>query len=135
MTEEDLKRLAAREDAARDEALGDAWRSVMDGSGGVAGLYDYVERDEAEWVSRVAEAMAVPRAMRERQGAFLGLDGLPPGMATDLIGMGSWRLRNAVDSVIGLLVGRLEGALRELLEDDLALYPPAKWKVGVWPFL
>lgn len=28
------------------------------------------------------------------------------------------------------MVGRLEGALRELLEDDLTLYPPAKWKVS-----
>ena len=51
-------------------------------------------RDEQEWIERVAAALEVPRAMRERQGAFLGLDGLPPGMATDLIGMGTWRLRS-----------------------------------------
>lgn len=35
-----------------------------------------------------------------------------------------------VSSVVGFMVGRLEGALRELLEDDLTLYPPAKWKVS-----
>ncbi|KAI8463970.1 MAG: ferredoxin-dependent bilin reductase-domain-containing protein [Monoraphidium minutum] len=73
--------------------------------------------------------------MRERQGALLGLDGLPPGMATDLIGMGNWRLRNHVNRVIGLMVGRLEGAMRELLDDDLTLYPPEKWKAKGWDFL
>jgi len=34
-----------------------------------------------------------------------------------------------VNRVIGFMVGRLEGAFRELMEDDLTLYPPKKWKV------
>jgi len=45
-------------------------------------------------MERVAAALEVPRPMRERQGALLGLDGLPAGMATDMVGMGTWRLRS-----------------------------------------
>jgi hypothetical protein len=51
----------------------------------------------------------------------------------------SWRLPlpaappppDHVCSIIGFMVSRLEGSFRELLEDDLTMYPPAKWKV--WP--
>jgi hypothetical protein len=53
-----------------------------------------LHRDEEQWLGQVASVLDVPRSMRERQGAMLGLDGLPPGMATDLIGMGNWRLRS-----------------------------------------
>lgn len=42
----------------------------------------------------VRDFLAVPRAMRQRQGAYLEMDGLPRGMATDLLGMGTWRLRS-----------------------------------------
>lgn len=128
--------------------------------------------------------MDVPRPMRERAGAFMNLDGLPPGLASDAIGMGTWRMRSegarqrrggageglccraavhqpapcahaagcrpraqpapcprhadTVHAVIVGLVARIEGAWRELLEDDLTMYPPAKWKVrwharaGAW---
>lgn len=50
--------------------------------------------DEELWLSEVADVLEVPKAMRERQGALLHMDGLPPGMATDMIGMGTWRLRS-----------------------------------------
>lgn len=80
-------------------------------------------------MDKVEMALDVPKAMRERQGALLGLDGLPAGMASDMVGMGSWRLRNSVDESIGFMIGRLEGLLREMLEDDLTLYPPEQWKV------
>ena len=51
-------------------------------------------RDEDAWLEKVAAALEVPRAMRERQGAFLELDGLPPGMATEMLGMGTWHMRS-----------------------------------------
>lgn len=45
-------------------------------------------------MEQVREVLDVPKAMHERQGALLGLDGLPPGMASDMIGMGTWRMRS-----------------------------------------
>lgn len=36
---------------------------------------------------------------------------------------------DSVNRIIGFMVGRLEGAFRELMEDDLTMYPPDKWKV------
>jgi hypothetical protein len=40
---------------------------------------------------------------------------------------------DSINSVISFMVGRLEGAFRELMEDDLTMYPPAKWKVRRQP--
>ncbi len=37
--------------------------------------------------------------------------------------MGTWRLRGKTDPAISFLVTRIEGAWRELLHDDLNLYP------------
>ena len=37
--------------------------------------------------------------------------------------------------MFSFLTGRLGGCIRELLEDDLALYPPAKWKDLGWDFI
>lgn len=37
--------------------------------------------------------------------------------------------------MIEFLVARIEGSLRELLDVDLALYPPDKWKSNGWDFI
>jgi hypothetical protein len=36
---------------------------------------------------------AIPEAMRDRLNAIYPLTKLPPGVATDYIGMGTWRLK------------------------------------------
>lgn len=40
-----------------------------------------------------------------------------------------------VDEVFEFLVARIENSLRELLEEDLALYPVDKWKTRGWDFM
>lgn len=60
---------------------------------------------------------------------------MPPGVATDVIGMGSWRLRGEVEPAIEFLVGQLEGTWRELLGDELTLYPRDKWKSRGWDLI
>ena len=40
---------------------------------------------------------------------------LPHPIASDIMGMGSWRLRDRIDPSIKLLVTRIEGTWRELM--------------------
>ncbi len=40
-----------------------------------------------------------------------------PGLAADMIGMGTWRLKGSIDGVINFVVGRIENSFRELLEN------------------
>lgn len=53
----------------------------------------------------------------------------PAGVANEVIGMGTWRLKGNLDPVIEHLTARIEGLFRELLEYDLTVYPAHKWKV------
>jgi len=41
----------------------------------------------------------------------------PPAMANEMLGMGTWRLKGAVDACIEFLVQRLEGTWREMCMD------------------
>lgn len=60
------------------------------------------------------------------------ISAVPSPVANDIIGMGTWRLAGMADPAIQLLVTRFEGSWRELLRDDLNLYPPSQWKSKVW---
>jgi hypothetical protein len=42
---------------------------------------------------------------------------LPQPVASDLVGMGTWRLKGNVDPAIQFLVARIEGSWRELMKE------------------
>ena len=45
------------------------------------------------------------------------LQKLPPGLAADILGMGTWRLKGAIDGVINFITGRIENSFRELMQN------------------
>ena len=61
----------------------------------------------------------------------------PAGVANDVVGMGTWRLKGSCDPALELLLVRIEGSLRELLEDELTLCDPGaeRWKAAGWDLL
>ncbi|GIL51368.1 hypothetical protein Vafri_7374 [Volvox africanus] len=84
------------------------------------GLYNYVDHayEEAQLLDELAGELPLPS--------------YPAAAANDIIGMGSWRLKSYVDPVIEFMVTRIEGCWREILDEDLCLYPRDKWKSVGW---
>jgi hypothetical protein len=49
-------------------------------------------------------------------GMLHDLQKLPHGLAADILGMGTWRLKGAIDGAINFVTGRIENSFRELLQ-------------------
>jgi phycocyanobilin:ferredoxin oxidoreductase len=59
----------------------------------------------------------------------------PAALAAEMVGLGTWRLRNCLDPAIEHAAALLEGLLREYIDDELGLYPPDKWKAKGWDYM
>jgi phycocyanobilin:ferredoxin oxidoreductase len=148
LTPEDLVRLseqrAADQDAAqrarlRAQAEHDRQRRANAPASFGA---DAAGAEQAYW-QRVSAALRDTKfeemGARAEGGAIAGLadvtNQFPPAMAAEMVGLGTWRLRGSLDPAIEVAAARLEGLLRELVDDELALYPPQKWKAKGWDYM
>lgn len=50
-------------------------------------------RGHDQWANRLQNVLETPKVMWERTGLLQDLNRVPPGMAIDLQGMGTWRLK------------------------------------------
>ncbi|KAG2443466.1 hypothetical protein HXX76_001822 [Chlamydomonas incerta] len=126
LSPEDIMRLVQQqEDAA---AAGESDQLVAQFRDDPEGLYEYVERAYAEGPRRVT----TPISLLQEEMTGIATESYPAAVANDIVGMGTWRLKDDVDPVIEFLVARLEGCWREILDTDLCLYPREKWKEQGW---
>jgi len=129
---------AAREDGTR-QAMRDrhAWEAARNGGLGAgprgerAGYWKKALR-----AIRDAEFSDInPKAESPMTELFDATNRFPAAVAAEAIGLGTWRLRGSVDPTIELAAARLEGLLREVIDDELGLYPPDKWKAKQWDYM
>lgn len=116
-----------------EDNLGMAWREQF--ASDPQDLFEYVDREGEERIQQLESLLQAPKSLVEASGVATDMQKFPPGLTADIIGMGTWRLKYCIDGVVEFLVGRLEGSLRELLDEDLSLYPPQKWKDVGWDFI
>jgi phycocyanobilin:ferredoxin oxidoreductase len=144
-TPEQLVALSERREAEQQAALRDRLREYQEwerrGANGGAGAgargaereYWRAARAAArhlkfDQISATGEAGGAP-LLHEATNKF------PPAMAAEMVGLGTWRLRGSLDPAIEHAGARLEALLREGLDDELALYPPHKWKGRGWDYM
>jgi phycocyanobilin:ferredoxin oxidoreductase len=145
LTPEDLVRLseqrATDQDAAqrarlRAQAESDRRRANAGFGTGAAGA------EQAYW-QRVSAAVRDTKfedlGARAEGGAVAGLadvtNQFPAAMAAEMVALGTWRLRGSLDPAIELAAAKIEALVRELIDDELALYPPNKWKAKGWDYM
>ncbi|GAX73683.1 hypothetical protein CEUSTIGMA_g1134.t1 [Chlamydomonas eustigma] len=130
-TPEDLERMVQEEQANEEQALGATWRQFF--TEDPEELFEYADRDYAFHTN----TLSMMSSLNESQSEAVLFDprrplSIPSSVASEINGMGCWRLANSVDAAIQFLVTRIEGSWRELLKSDLNLYPPIEWKAHGW---
>ncbi|KAJ9522471.1 hypothetical protein QJQ45_008231 [Haematococcus lacustris] len=125
-TKTELEQMTAEVHNEEDEKLGEAWRATFEDN--PASLYDYVTEVVHEDQLLRQELLAIPKDDWPELEVAERLNRFPPAAANEFLGMGTWRLKGDVEACIEFLVGRLEGAWREVFEHDLNSYPADKWK-------
>jgi len=113
-------------DEEAEKIRGQEWRQEFEDD--ADSLIDYVDRDMEKYSSLME--VIEQYTLEEKQDMQLNSlkTEFSAAMVNDMIGLGTWRLRDMLDPTVAFLVQRIESTWREAFIDDLNLYPAAKWK-------
>ncbi|MEW5300657.1 MAG: hypothetical protein WDW36_003571 [Sanguina aurantia] len=113
--------------------IGEAWLGAFAQSPEV--LYTYHDDTILQYRHDLSIGeFGVPQTMEEERLYSEAKKRAPAPVASDIIGMGTWKLGGVTDRVIAFMVARVEGCWRESCENDLTLYPAEHWKQQGWDF-